>query len=906
MEKNKIMKKLLLIFLCLPIISLAQQTYVPDDSFEAYLETNGLGNGIINDDSVNTNSISYVSSLTFFSNIPNGFNGWIYDLTGIEDFTALTSLDCGYILHPTLTSIDLSQNTSLVNLDCSDNQLTSLDLNSALQSLDCSNNQIISLDISNNTMLSYLNCSNNQLTSLDLRNGNNLLLEADGNINLTCANVDEVSWSNSNWTNIDSWLSFSTECNACNLLDVTCVVVDSLNMTIDIVIYDGGNGASYPYIAYTIDYLGDTVQTGTINSFGNSGLDTSIYSYSINSLPTFPLTINYIYGLNSDTCILNYSTGCQVGIYGCVDSLAFNYDSSANVDNGSCIQYIYGCTDTAAINFNISSYNVSVNIDDGSCIGVGHQTYVPDDNFEQYLETNGMGNGIFNDDSVLTSNIYSVTALGISPPWGTSSYIANISDLTGIEGFTSLDNFFITNTQITSLDLSYNTSLTYVLIRYNQLLISLDVSGCTLLTQLLCDQNQLLSLDVSQNTSLISLKCYYNQISSLDISQNTSLLAFNCSYNSLTSLNAKNGTYISSEFGATSNPNLLCIDVDDIAYATANYYVDSIASFSLNCIVPGCTDSLACNYDINATISDSSCSYASLSIINNNVSCNGFTDGSVVATANGGVSPYQYSLGGGLSQASGTFSNLTAGTYFIDVTDINGCSSNQIVTITEPNLLFVNAFSTDISCFGYCDGSAFSMSSGGTPPYSYLWSNGNITDNISGLCAGVYVVNITDANNCVNIETVVISEPPPIVLNNTINGCDSVLIVSNYYTISGAYTDTLTSVNGCDSVVNTNLTIGQNTYSYDTLSVGASIVWNGMPLNVSGDYSVTLINLVGCDSIVNLNLTVTTTGISDIANNKSTLVKITDMLGQETPYRKNTPLFYIYDDGTVEKRIVIE
>jgi hypothetical protein len=277
-----------------------------------------------------------------------------------------------------------------------------------------------------------------------------------------------------------------------------------------------------------------------------------------------------------------------------------------------------------------------------------------------------------------------------------------------------------------------------------------------------------------------------------------------------------------------------------------------------------------------------------------------------VATANGGVSPYQYSLGGGLSQASGTFLNLGAGTHYIDVTDINGCLSNQIVTITEPNPLFVNAFSTDISCFGYCDGSAFSMPSGGTPPYSYLWSNGNITDNISGLCAGAYVVNITDANNCVNIETVVISEPLPLVSNNTINGCDSVLIGSNYYTISGAYTDTLTSVNGCDSVVNTNLTIEQNTSSYDTLSVTASIVWNGMPLNVSGDYSVTLINSLGCDSIVNLNLTVTTTGISDIANSKSNLVKITDMLGQETPQRRNTPLLYLYDDGTVEKRIVIE
>jgi len=102
------------------------------------------------------------------------------------------------------------------------------------------------------------------------------------------------------------------------------------------------------------------------------------------------------------------------------------------------------------------------------------------------------------------------------------------------------------------------------------------------------------------------------------------------------------------------------------------------------------------------------------------------------------------------------------------------------------------------------------------------------------------------------------------------------------------------------------LVICDNTVSYDTLSVGASIVWNGMPLNVSGDYSVTLINSEGCDSIANLNLTVTTTGILEIANNKSNLIKITDMLGQETPYKRNTPLFYIYKDGTVEKRIVIE
>jgi len=129
------------------------------------------------------------------------------------------------------------------------------------------------------------------------------------------------------------------------------------------------------------------------------------------------------------------------------------------------------------------------------------------------------------------------------------------------------------------------------------------------------------------------------------------------------------------------------------------------------------------------------------------------------------------------------------------------------------------------------------------------------------------------------------------------------------YTTSGVYTHSYNnnwSNNYCLHIDTLVLTINNSTSSYDTLSVGASIVWNGMPLNVSGDYSVTLINSAGCDSIVNLNLTVTTTGISEIANNKSNLVKITDVLGKETPYRRNTPLFYIYNDGTVEKKIIID
>ena len=135
---------------------------------------------------------------------------------------------------------------------------------------------------------------------------------------------------------------------------------------------------------------------------------------------------------------------------------------------------------------------------------------------------------------------------------------------------------------------------------------------------------------------------------------------------------------------------------------------------------------------------------------------------------------------------------------------------------------------------------------------------------------------------------------------------DIVMVGTSFYDTTGNYIDTLSAVNGCDSIVYTNISIDYNTSSYDTLSVAASIAWNGTILNKTGDYSVILTNSVGCDSIVSLNLTVTTSGISDIANNKSLLIKITDMLGKETPYRKNTPLFYIYDDGTVEQRIIVE
>jgi hypothetical protein len=137
--------------------------------------------------------------------------------------TALTYLNC---IGNVLSSLDLSTCNELTFLDCSYNQLTSLDVSActALTILDCTYNQLTSLDVSANTALTYLECFNNQLTSLDVKNGNNINMvtfSAFVNPNLSCIEVDDVAWSNSNWANnINATASFSLNCSGAGISDI--------------------------------------------------------------------------------------------------------------------------------------------------------------------------------------------------------------------------------------------------------------------------------------------------------------------------------------------------------------------------------------------------------------------------------------------------------------------------------------------------------------------------------------------------------------------------------------------------------------------------------------------------------------------------------------------------------------
>ena len=201
------MKKILLILLCFPMIGFGQNVNIPDANFKAYL----VGNTAIN---TNGDAEIQLSEATAFNGGIFCINMNIADLTGIEAFTALTDLYCYY---NQLTSLDVSQNTNLTLMWCDYNQLTNLDVsqNTALTNLQCGNNQLTSLDVSQNTALTVLVCDTNQLTILDVRNGNNtnMYLNAYTNPNLFCINVDNTTWSTSNWTMIDPQHYFSNNCS---------------------------------------------------------------------------------------------------------------------------------------------------------------------------------------------------------------------------------------------------------------------------------------------------------------------------------------------------------------------------------------------------------------------------------------------------------------------------------------------------------------------------------------------------------------------------------------------------------------------------------------------------------------------------------------------------------------------
>ncbi|MBI1289172.1 MAG: HYR domain-containing protein [Flavobacteriales bacterium] len=159
-----------------------------------------------------------------------------------------------------------------------------------------------------------------------------------------------------------------------------------------------------------------------------------------------------------------------------------------------------------------------------------------------------------------------------------------------------------------------------------------------------------------------------------------------------------------------------------------------------------------------------------------NVSCAGANDGSIDLNILGGADCQNYSYfwttENGFSAVDEDLTGVIADTYTLTVTDVNGCTHVDSITLTEPEPMDLQAFPTtyngyNISCFGLSDGFINLEVSAGTAPYSYQWSNGETTQDIDSLAVGTYDVAVTDTNGCQGSLSVTLTEPTDLAVATT-------------------------------------------------------------------------------------------------------------------------------------------
>jgi gliding motility-associated-like protein len=225
----------------------------------------------------------------------------------------------------------------------------------------------------------------------------------------------------------------------------------------------------------------------------------------------------------------------------------------------------------------------------------------------------------------------------------------------------------------------------------------------------------------------------------------------------------------------------------------------------------------------------------SLSATSTNSDCT--CNGTASANASGSLGTFSYvwfdQNFNPINQTTANATGLCAGTYHVIATSGIGCSDTSTVTITQSGGITASTILVqNASGNGLCDGSANSSISGGTGPYTFLWSNGQNSSNAGGLCAGTYCVSITDALGCSDTACITITEPSALNLtltpnnllcNGTCNGSISSTVNggvapytyawSNGSTANGIsglcasnYSLTVTDANGNTATANTNLT----------------------------------------------------------------------------------------------------
>ena len=266
------------------------------------------------------------------------------------------------------------------------------------------------------------------------------------------------------------------------------------------------------------------------------------------------------------------------------------------------------------------------------------------------------------------------------------------------------------------------------------------------------------------------------------------------------------------------------------------------------------TDTNGCDHVASITLNDPPPMSDSIAVVSDYnglaVSCQGAADGIAVVYPFGGTPGYTFQWDtNAASQTTDTAFNLTVGTYFVTVTDANGCSIVDAVVVSTPqNLLAVigitsNYNSQPVSCNGASDGELTAIALGGVGPYSVQWgpNAGNSTmDTVGGISAGTYALTITDANGCDTSTTILIGEPDT--LEATIG------VISNY---NGEDITCFGDTTGEAEVV----PIGGTSPYFYQWDANAGNQTNATAFNLgAGTFSVTVTDNNGCDTVYSVTL----------------------------------------------------
>ncbi len=234
------------------------------------------------------------------------------------------------------------------------------------------------------------------------------------------------------------------------------------------------------------------------------------------------------------------------------------------------------------------------------------------------------------------------------------------------------------------------------------------------------------------------------------------------------------------------------------------------------------------------------------------ITCSGQIDGNASLSPVGGVSPYTITWSTGASGLE--INNLSAGTYSVSIADATGCGTGLEFTIEEPQEMVTQIVGIDETSVGAGDGAADLTVSGGSPPYSYLWSNGETTEDISNLTSGIYSVTVTDFNNCVSSGevTILIACPPagtpcddndPNTQNDVEDGnCHCQGITCGDLSLS-ATTKNVSCYQGFDGEIILNAFGGEGPYNYEWSNRFTGSVLAELS---AGSYGVTVTDALGC------------------------------------------------------------